>query len=125
MRGIVIKVIVNAIAIWVATVIVPGVDITASDTGHKVLSLAVVGALFGIVNAFIKPIVTVLSLPFYVLSLGLFAFVVNAFMLKLADWLSGAFGIAFSSGHFFWSTIGAAIVVSLVSWLLSILVKDS
>lgn len=125
MRGIIIKIVVNAIAIWVATLIVPGVDITASDTGHKVLSLAVVGALFGVVNAFIKPIVKVLALPAYILTLGLFAFVVNALMLKLADWLSGGFGIAFSSGDFFWSTIGAAIVVGLVSWLLSIMVRDS
>jgi putative membrane protein len=123
-RGIIIKVVVNAIAIWVATLLIPGVDINASDTAHTVLSLAVVGALFGIVNAVIKPIVAVLALPFYIVTLGLMAFVVNALMLKLADWLSGAFGVTFSSGDFFWSTIGAAVVVTLVSMLLNVLVPD-
>ena len=124
MRGIIIKIVVNAVAIWVATVIVPGVQISASDTGHTVLSLAVVGALFGVVNTFIKPVVQVLAFPFYILTLGLMAFVVNALMLKLADWLSGGFGISFESGHFFWSTIGAAIVVTVVSMVLNVAVPD-
>jgi putative membrane protein len=123
-RGIIIKIIVNAVAIWVATVIVPGVSINASDTRHTVLSLVVVGALFGIVNTLIKPVVAFLALPFYILTLGLIAFVVNALMLKLADWLSGGFGISFNSGHFFWSTIGAAVVVSLVSLVLNAVVRD-
>lgn len=124
MRGIIIKIAINAVAIWMATVIVPGVDTNAEDTGHTVLSLAVVGALFGIVNALIKPIVKVLAFPFYIVTLGLMAFVVNALMLKLADWLSGAFGISFSSGDFFWSTIGAAVVVTLVSMILNVVVPD-
>jgi putative membrane protein len=116
----IIKIVVNAIAIWVATAIVPGVDLTASDTLHKVVSFAVVGALFGVVNTVIKPIVSLFALPFIILTLGLMVFVINAFMLKLVDWLSGAIGINFSSGHFFWSTIGAAIVVSIVSMILNL-----
>lgn len=118
----IIKIVVNAIAIWVATAIVPGVSLTASDTPHKVLSFAVVGALFGIVNTIIKPIVSLFALPFIVLTLGLMIFVINAFMLKVVDWLSGAIGIEFSSGDFFWSTIGAAIVVSIVSMILNLVV---
>lgn len=124
MRGFVIKVAVNAVAIWAATVLVPGVSINASDTSRTVLSLVVVGALFGLVNALIKPVVKLLAMPFYLLTLGLLAFVVNALMLKLTGWLSGAFGISFDSGPFFWSTIIAAIVVSLVSMVLSVLVPD-
>ena len=115
-----IKVVVNALAIWVATAIVPGVELTASDTPHKVLSFVVVGALFGIVNTVIKPIVSFFALPFIILTLGLMIFVVNALMLKLVDWLSGAIGIDFSSGNFFWSTIAAAIVVSIVSMILNL-----
>jgi putative membrane protein len=103
---------------------VPGVDLTASDTPHTVLSFAVVGTLFGIVNTVIKPIVSLFALPFIILTLGLMVFVVNALMLKLVDWLSGAIGINFSSGHFFWSTIGAAIVVSIVSMILNVVVDD-
>lgn len=125
MRGIIIKVIVNAVAIWVATAIVPGVGLSESgSTGRLVLSYAVVGALFGVVNALIKPVVVILALPFYIVTLGLMAFVVNALMLKVVDWLSGGLGVDFSSGPFFWSTIGAAVVVSIVSMVLNVLVGD-
>lgn len=116
----IIKIVVNAVAIWVATAIVPGVDLTADDTLHTVLSFAVVGALFGIVNTIIKPIVSLFALPFIILTLGLMIFIINALMLKLVDWMSGAIGINFSSGDFFWSTIGAAIVVSIVSMILNL-----
>lgn len=122
MRGIIIKIFVNAVAIWVATLFVPGVAIDAKDTAHEVLSFAVVGALFGVVNTIIKPIVVMLTLPAYILTLGLMAFVVNALMLKLVDWLSGGLGISFDSGAFFWSTIGAAIIVTLVSMVLNVMV---
>lgn len=115
-----IKVVVNALAIWVATAIVPGVELSASDTPHTVLSFVVVGVIFGIVNTVIKPIVSIFALPFIVLTLGLMIFVINALMLKLVDWLSGAVGIDFDSGHFFWSTIAAAIVVSIVSVILNL-----
>jgi putative membrane protein len=118
----IIKIAVNAIAIWVATAIVPGVELTADGTSRTVLSFVAVGALFGIVNTVIKPVVSLFALPFIVLTLGLMIFVVNALMLKLVDWLSGALGIGFESGPFFWSTIGAAIVVSIVSMILNLVV---
>jgi putative membrane protein len=124
MRGIVVKIVVNAIAIWVATLVVPGVTVTASSLTNKLITLAVLGALFGVVNAFIKPVVKLFSLPFYILTLGLFAFVVNALMLKIVDWLSGSLGIEFSSGQFFWNTIGAAVVVTFVSMILNVVMPD-
>jgi putative membrane protein len=124
MRGIIVKIVVNALAIWVATLIVPHVQVTGSSGTNKVLSLAVIGALFGVVNAFIKPVVTVFSLPFLILTLGLFSFVVNAFMLKIVDWISGALGIPFETGPFFWSTILAAIVVTIVSMVLNVVIPD-
>ncbi len=125
MRGIIVKIVVNAVAIWVATLFVPGVAINAKDTAHTVLSFAVVGALFGVVNTIIKPIVVVLALPAYILTLGLMGFVVNALMLKLVDWLSGGLGISFDSGSFFWSTVLAAVIVTLVSMILSVVVRDA
>jgi putative membrane protein len=118
----IIKIVVNAIAIWVATAIVPGVELTADGTSRTVLSFVAVGALFGIVNTVIKPVVSLFALPFIVLTLGLMIFIVNALMLKFVDWLSGALGIGFESGPFFWSTIGAAIVVSIVSMILNLVV---
>lgn len=120
----VLRIAINAVAIWVATAIVPGVHLTAADNGHKVLAFAVVGALFGIVNTVIRPVVRLVTFPFILLTLGLLLVVINAFMLKLVDWLSGAIGIDFSAGPFWWSTIGAAVVVSLVSMILGVVLGD-
>jgi len=78
MRSVLVKIAVNAVAIWVAAAVVPGVDVSGAGTAKTIATLAVVGALFGLVNAFIKPVVKLFSFPFYILTLGLFAFVVNA-----------------------------------------------
>jgi len=121
-----IKVVVNAVAIWVATIIVPGVTVTESGdtTGDTIVTLLLVGLLFGVVNAVIKPIVSLLAIPFYILTLGLIAFVINAAMLELVSWLSGKFGITFEIDDFFWSAILAAVVVSLVSMALNLVLPD-
>lgn len=111
---------VNAVAIWVATLLVPGVTVsTGKGLGTTLLTYAVIGALFGLVNAFIKPVVKFFAFPFYILTLGLIALVVNALMLELVTWLSGKIGIAFTIDHFFWSAVAAAVVVTLVSMVLS------
>jgi putative membrane protein len=119
-----VKIVVNAVAIWVATAVVPGVDVSGHGFGRTVLTLLVVGALFGIVNALVKPIVKLFALPFYILTLGLFAFVVNAFMLQIVSWLSDKLSISFHIDHFFWSAIGAAIVVTFVSMVLNLVLPD-
>jgi putative membrane protein len=119
-----IKVAVNAVAIWVATLVIPQVSVGGDTTSRKLLTLLLLGALFGVVNALVKPVVKLLALPFYILTLGLFAFVVNALMLKLVEWLSGAVGIDFQAGPFFWTTLGAAVVITFVSLILNILVPD-
>jgi putative membrane protein len=123
----IIKIVVNAVAIWVATAVVPGVRISEGDAslGRKIITLLVVGAIFGVVNAVIKPIVKLFSFPFYILTLGLFAFVVNALMLMLASWLAEQLDISFHIDDFFWSAIGAAIVVTFVSMVLNLVLPDS
>jgi putative membrane protein len=122
----IIKIVVNAVAIWVATAVVPGVAISEGDAnlGRKIITLLVVGAIFGVVNALIKPIVKLFSLPFYILTLGLFAFVVNALMLMLASWLAEQLNISFHIDDFFWSAIGAAVVVTFVSMVLNLVLPD-
>jgi len=123
----IIKIVVNAVAIWVATAVVPGVRVSEGDAslGRKIITLLVVGAIFGLVNALIKPIVKLFSLPFYVLTLGLFAFIVNALMLMLASWLAEQLNISFHIDDFFWSAIGAAIVVTFVSMVLNLVLPDN
>jgi putative membrane protein len=123
-RGIITKVAINAVAIWIATLVVPQVDVGGSSLGNRILTLLIVGALFGLINTFIKPVVKLFTLPLYLLTLGLISFVVNALMLKIVEWLSGTIGISFDAGPFFWSTIGAAVVVTFVSMILNVTVPD-
>ncbi|GLY26954.1 phage holin family protein [Kineosporia sp. NBRC 101731] len=125
MQNILIKVLVNAVAIWVATAVVPGVSVSGDGASRTALTLLVVGAIFGVVNAIIKPVVKLFSLPFYILTLGLFAFVVNALMLELVAWLSDQLNISFTIDDFFWSAIGAAVVVTFVSMVLNLVLPDS
>jgi putative membrane protein len=123
MRGFVLRALANAVAIWIATAIVPGVDLGESDLGAKLLTLVLVGALFGIVNAILKPILTVITLPLYVLTLGLFALVVNALLLWLTGALAGALDLAFDVAGF-WAALGGGIVVAIVSVGFNLLRND-
>ena len=121
--GILIRIVLNAVAVWIATLLVGGVDVTADTTGGKILTLLVVGAIFGLVNAVIKPVAKLLSLPLVILTLGLFALVVNALLFWLTAAVSNGIGAPFEVDGF-WSAFWGAIVVSVVSWLLSLVVKD-
>jgi putative membrane protein len=123
-RLVLTKVVINAVAIWIATLVIPQVTVEGSTVGETLLSLVIVGALFGLINTFIKPVVKLFTLPLYLLSLGLISFVVNALMLKIVEWLSGKIGITFDAGPFFWSTIGAAVVVTFVSMILHVTMPD-
>jgi putative membrane protein len=120
---ILIRIVVNAVAVWVATLLVGGIEVTAETLGGDILTLLAVGALFGVVNAVLKPIALLLSLPLLILTLGLFALVVNALLFWLIGALSDGLGLKFEVDGF-WSAFWGAIVVSVVSWLLSIVVKD-
>jgi putative membrane protein len=125
--SIVIKVVVNAVAIWVATVLVPGVRVSGPDasTAGTVLTFLVLGLLFGVVNATVKPVVQVLAFPLYVLTLGLITFLVNALMLQLTAWLSGHTTLTLHLDRFWPTAILAALVVSLVSLVLHAVLPDS
>lgn len=117
----IVRLVVNGLALWVATVIVQGVQVQEAETSDKVLTLLVVALIFAVVNTLIKPIVKLLSLPFYVLTLGLFTFVVNALMLWLTSWIADVLNVPFHVDDFFWSAVLGALVVSFVSWVLNLL----
>jgi putative membrane protein len=122
MLGLLANVVVNAVAIWVATLIVPGVSIEGGTLTESAVALLVVGAALAVVNAVLKPLVKFLTGCLYVLTLGLMALVVNALMLKAAGWLAGKVDVHFDPGPFVWSTILAAVVVTLVSIALNRLI---
>jgi len=118
------NVVANAVAIWVATLIVPDVSIDGGTPAESVTALLVVGAALAVLNAVIKPWIKALTGCFYVLTLGLLAFVVNAGMLKLAGWLAGKVKVHFDSGPFLPSTVLAAIVVTFVAMAVSRLLDE-
>lgn len=128
MQKFLVKVGVNAVAIWVATAWLSGVVVNAPDgnasVAAKALTYLALGLIFGLVNAVIKPVVRLLSLPFYVLTLGLFAFVVNALMLQITEWIAEATPLTFFIDDFFWDAILAAVVVTVVSMLINLVLPD-
>ncbi len=111
----------NAIALYAASILIDGIQFGAGgevDFG----SLLAVTLIFGVVNAIIKPFVKVATCPAYLVTLGLFTFVVNALMLLLTGWLAGLFNVDFRVDGFgaaFWG----AIVISFVSFLLSLFIS--
>jgi putative membrane protein len=91
----------------------------------QVLPLIIIALIFGVVNAFIRPLLTILTCPLIILTLGLFIIVINTLMLWLTIWISQALGFGFTCmPDFFWNLIIGAIVLSLVSWAVSLLVPD-
>ena len=111
----------NAIALYVASTLIDGIQVGAGD-GVDFGSLLAVSLIFGVINAIIKPFVKVATCPAYLVTLGLFTFVVNALMLLLTGWLASRLNIDFQVDGFgpaFWG----AIVISLVSFLLSLFIS--
>ena len=72
----------------------------------------------------IKPVVKLLALPFVILTLGLFTFIVNAFMLQITEWVADPLGLYFSIDRFFWDAVLAAVVITFVSWVLNVVLPD-
>ncbi|WP_314037388.1 phage holin family protein [Dietzia sp. CH92] len=135
--ALVLRLIVNAVALWVATLIVPGIalhdttGISAPVAGAienevnvpTITALLIVAVVFTLVNAVVKPIVQLLSLPLTILTLGLFLLVVNALMLMLTGWITTTFQ-PFGAEYVvsgFWAAFFGAIVIGLVNWVLGML----
>ncbi|HUK36617.1 MAG TPA: phage holin family protein [Vicinamibacterales bacterium] len=114
-----IRLLVNAAALWVATQFVTGV------TYHgAVMPFVGVALVFGIVNAIIRPILKFFTFPLFIVTFGLFALVLNGLMLWLTSSLSAGLGLGFHVSGF-WAAFWGAVVVSLVSTLLGLLIRDS
>ena len=121
MGSFVLRAAITGFALWVVTLIVPGISFIGGDTtSARVGIVFVVAVIFGLVNAIIKPIVQIISIPLYILTLGLIHIVINALMLWITSWITDHtthWGLHID--QFWWTAIWAAIVLSLVSWLLS------
>jgi putative membrane protein len=114
-----LRLIINAAALWVATQVVPGVSYTGGP-----LPFLVVALIFGVINATLRPLTKVLTCPLILLTLGLFALMVNGLMLWLTGTMAASLGIGFRVSGF-WPAFWGALVVSIVSTLLSMSVRSS
>jgi len=116
-RRVLLRLVINAIALGAAIVIVPGIS------ADKPLTILVVALIFGVVNALIRPVVAFFTCPMIILTLGLFIFIINALMLLFTAWVAGLFNLGFEVEGFadaFWG----ALIISIVSLLISWLIKD-
>jgi putative membrane protein len=109
----IIQAVVTAIGLWLSARIVPGVDFTSTG------SLIAAAVILGLVNAFVRPILVVLTFPITILTLGLFLLVVNAAMIGLTSMFLGGFTVAG-----LWAGIGAAIITGVVSWIAGAFIGD-
>lgn len=113
MSYLILRVMINALSIVIAEKLLEGVTFTG-----EWWKMIIVGAVFGIVNSVIKPVVQLLSIPFIVLTLGLFTLIINTLMLSLTAALSDTFHLGFQIRGF-WAAFWGAIIVSIMSMLLS------
>lgn len=118
-----IWVVVNALALAAAAWLIGGIEVSGATTGDRVTTLVVVALIFGVINAVLAPALKLLSIPFIILTLGLFLLVINAAMLMLTSWVAGQIGFGFEVAGF-WTAVLGAIVVTIATWILEAVLPD-
>jgi putative membrane protein len=113
----------TAAGVAVAAWLLDGISFDGADWQDKVLPLLGVSLILGLVTMFIKPVVSLLSLPFIILTLGLMLLVINALMLMLTAWLADAFGIGFTVDGF-WTALLGSVVITLATWAIDLVLED-
>jgi putative membrane protein len=113
-----LRLLINAAALWVSTNVVTGI----SHQGRW-MSLFLVALVFGVLNASVRPVLKLLTFPLLILTLGLFTFVINAVMLLITGWFSERLGLGFHVAGF-WPAFWGGLVISIVSLAMSLLVKS-
>jgi len=118
----------NAVAVAMASWLIPGIWFGGPTSGqaeleHKWLPVVLVGIILGVVTSFVKPVVKVLSIPFIILTLGLFLFVINALMLMLTGWIAGKGSIDFHVDGF-WPALWGSLIITIVTSVIGNLTDD-
>ncbi|WP_066522761.1 phage holin family protein [Curtobacterium ammoniigenes] len=119
------RLVINAIALWVTTLIVPGVKVLAfgsHSTIDTVLTFLLVAFIFGLVNAVIGTLIRIVAFPIYILTLGLISFIVNAILLMIVAGISTAIGFGLQVTSFGWGVVGA-IVLAILAWLIGLVLR--
>ena len=115
----------NAVALAVAAWVFTGIGFTEGpDWQDKIWPLLFVALILGIVNSFVSPILKFLSIPFIIITLGLFLLLINALMLLFTEWLVNLFDVDFYVNGF-WNAVGGAIVITIVTWIVGLIFGDA
>ncbi|NLG98643.1 MAG: phage holin family protein [Chloroflexi bacterium] len=121
MKKLILKLIINAVAFYAAVTLLRGQGIVAQDNGP--LDYLLLGLIFGVVNAIVRPILSVLGCPFIILTLGLGILLINTLLFVLTGWIGTRFGVGFMVDGF-WPAFFGALIVSVISWVLSLVLHD-
>ncbi len=125
LTNLLLKTVVNGLALWLAAIVVPGIVLgQGAEWTATLKTVVLVAIVFGLVNAIIKPVLKLFTLPLIWLSLGLFTLVINALMLQLTSWLAGRLDLAFHVNAFFWDAVLGALVITFVSIVLHVVIPD-
>jgi putative membrane protein len=122
--GILIRLAITAVSLWIATLLIDGIQLTTDSVPGKIGTLLAVAVIFGIVNAVLRPIIKTIGCGLYVLTLGLIAIVVNGLLFLLTSWIASQFDLPFHVDDFWPSAVFGALLVGIVSWILNMLVPD-
>lgn len=122
--GILLRLAASAAAVWIATLILDGIQVTAETTAGTIGTYVAVAILFGVVNAVLRPIIKMVGCGLYVVTLGLIAVVVNGLLLMLTSWFAGLLDLPFHVANFWPSAVLGALIIGIASWLLNMFVKN-
>ena len=120
-----VRLVINAVALWLTTLIVSGVSVTPFGEGgtvETVLTFLLVAFVFGLVNAVIGTLIRIVAFPIYILTLGLISFVVNAILLLIVAGISTSIGFGLEVDSFGWGIVGA-FVLAVFAWLVGLVAR--
>jgi putative membrane protein len=122
--GILVRVVITAVSLWIATLLIGGIQLDTDSIPGKIGTLLAVAVIFGIINAILRPIIKTIGCGLYVLTLGLIALIINGLLFLLTSWIAGKLDLPFHVDNFWPSAVLGALIVGVVSWLLNMLVPD-
>ena len=122
--GIIIRLAISALALWITTLVIDGISVDAETVPGEIGTVVAVAVIFGVVNAVLRPIIKTVGCAFYLLTLGLIAIVVNALLLLLSGWIAEQIDLPFEVANFWPSAVLGALLIGVISWVLNLLVPD-
>lgn len=122
--GIILRLAASAVAVWIAGLLISGIRVEAETAAGTIGTVVAVAAIFGVINAVLRPIIKTVGCAFYALTLGLIAIVVNALLFLLTGWIAQQLDLPFEIDNFWPSAVLGALVVGIVSWLINLVVTD-